>query len=89
MEPKTRATVSLIVLILLIGCLVGLLLLRAIESRNINTEPDSDVDRLSGSELRWMMNSAKYSPGAVSGYIEAHPDFAWLFDGSFVDYIRN
>lgn len=88
MKPKTRAIISFICAIVLLLCLIMLIVYCDIVKPRLTENPD-DIDRLSGSQLRTMMNEARYSPGLASAYSKSHPDFAWLFDGSFVDYISD
>ena len=44
---------------------------------------------LDGTNLKTMMNEAKYSPGLAEAYAENYPMYAYLFDGTFITYIDN
>lgn len=86
MNCKTRAIIFLVCAAFLFGLLIGLFL----TIRTPVGGPDdlyAGLDRLTGTELRYMMNESKWSPGQAYAYAQTHPDFAWLFDGSFVTYI--
>lgn len=85
MSHKTYAIIFLIIAILLF--LLLLFILVAWPSEKDADDSYANAERLSGTELRYMMNEAKYSPGQSDAYAQMHPDFAWLFDGSFVTYI--
>lgn len=89
MKHKKHAIISFICANLLLGCIFGLLLASVVMGKNVDNDIHNTKDCLNGSELRAAMNEAKYSPGYADAYAEAHPDFAWLFDKSYVDYISN
>lgn len=89
MKHKNRIVIALTCVLMLIGFLCGMRLGFYISDVGFENARHPDVERLSGAELRGMMNEDKWSPGQGDVYAEMHPDFAWLFDGSFVDYIFN
>lgn len=89
MKHKTRAIVALLCVFFLLGVIVARIEARLYSDRSLESQNQHIEDCLTGAELRGMMNEAKYSPGLASAYIEKHPDFAWLFDGSFIDYISD
>lgn len=87
MKHKIRAIILLICVALLLEFLFCLLIVSHIMPNEPVDDFYIDVDRLSGAELRGMMNEDKWSPGQGNAYATMHPDFAWLFDDSFVTYI--
>lgn len=87
MKHKIRAIVAFILALGLLAVLLAMIFTSCV-TRDQANEQRLNEDLLSGSELRYMMNEAKHSPGAANDYIKDHPTFAWLFDGSYVTYIE-
>ena len=56
-------------------------------TEEIVREALDEMKILEGSKLRGMMNEAKYSPGLAQEFTIEYPTYAYLFDGSFIEYI--
>ncbi len=82
---KRRAIIAFIFAICLCATFIFLFIACFVHNAAVDSIQIID-ERLSGDELRGMMNEAKLSPGLSDVYANEHPDFAWLFDGTFVTY---
>lgn len=85
---KVMAFIVLIIALLVLIAAGATLFSSCISRSQAENQRYATEDLLSGSELRYMMNQAKHSPGDAENYIKDHPSFAWLFDGSFVTYVE-
>lgn len=82
---STFIVVILMLAIFVSGIIVGEQ--EAPSTEEIVREALDEMKILDGSKLRGMMNEAKYSPGLSEEFVNAYPTYAYLFDGSFIEYI--
>ena len=84
---KRNLILILLVIFTLIIAYCGMVIGWTVAKDKLTPMSEWTEDLLSGSSLQSMMNEDKYSPGVGEIYATDHPDYAWLFDDSFVTYV--
>lgn len=87
---KNLISISLVVVFVLAIFISGIIVgeEQMPTTEEIVREAIEELGILDGSKLKGMMNEAKYSPGLAADFVIEYPTYAYLFDGSFIEYIN-